>query len=605
MLIAGSATQATTWKPLPIHGADVRSLAIDPSNPDSVFAGTSGGHVYWSGDGGKNWQNAGQAIPFKGWVVASLVFDPNRSGRIWAGLWGVWGSGLVAFSDDQGHSWNLRREGLPEAAVYALALVPGAPGRIFAATRKGVYGTEDDGGRWRSLSDGVPGLINVSSLLVDPYEPSTIFAGTWRRAYRSDDSGQTWKGIFEGMALDSEVFSLRAVPNRPGEIWASTCGWVYHSRNRGQTWTRKREGLQERRSPGLLAMPDGTLLTATVRGLYRSRDGGGRWGRTSTDQISVQSLAFHPKRPNRVLVGTEGAGVWVSQDRGLSWDASPVGMNNLRVDALTRLGNEVFAAVNHAGPFSGIYRVASDGEVTREEWPIPTVLDLAALGDLLFAGTEKGLFERQLGNWRLVREIGTDRIEQLAARGTRLVARTPHGLFEREGGPFRTLPFAPGSPKSVAMSGKNLWVGTGSGLFQLNQDSHQPISMPSVQGSKAGIRLATVGDELWLADRGSVWQRRTLEAPWVQTRKTPSRLLETGDLVFPLLVVGKEPPSWLYHQPSSSFLEISLPSAPWNIRGALVKNGQLLLATAGQGLLTAPVPALKSAEKIPAISATR
>ena len=130
----------------PLYGADVRSLAFDPGDPDVAFAGTSAGHVYRSDDGGSSWRDAGDAVPFPGWVVGSLVFDPHRSGRLWVGLWGIWGGGSVAVSDDAGASWALRRDGLPEDdQVYALTAVPGAPGHLLAATRTGVYRTEDFG----------------------------------------------------------------------------------------------------------------------------------------------------------------------------------------------------------------------------------------------------------------------------------------------------------------------------------------------------------------------------------------------------------------------------------------------------------------------------
>lgn len=582
--------QATSWQPLPVHGADVRSLVIDPGDSESIFAGTSGGHVYRSEDGGQSWRSAGEAVPFGGWVVGSLIFDPNLENRLWAGLWGIWGSGLVAFSDDHGIRWTLRRNGLPQAAVYALAAVPGAPGKLYAATREGVFGTEDHGLNWRLLSGAYPQLVNVSSLLVDPFEPATVLAGTWRRAYRSDDGGRTWRGIFDGMALDSEVFTLRAVPDRPGEIWASTCGWVYRSPNRGVSWARHSQGLQERRSPSIVVLPDGSLITGTVRGLYRSQDNGENWQLTSSPEIAINTLAVHPSRPNRVLVGTEGAGVWISEDGGRRWSSFPKGMTNLRVDALARLGDEVFAAVNHAGPFSGIYRVASSGEAIREDLSIPTVLDLASHGDDLYAATEQGLYERRVGDWRRVQKVGSGRVEGLTARDSRLVVRTPTQLFERTDGPFRTIPFHSGSPQAIAVQGKTLWVGTNDALFRLGQRSPQPVSMPSAEVSEGPTRLVTAGEELWLTGGGAVWRRSSPEASWQQARGGPARLLETDDRDFPLLVLAREAPSWIYHRPTSSLLDISLPSAPWDIRSALVKDGHLLLATAGHGLQSSPLP---------------
>src|SRR5438270_5072983 len=93
---------APGWRPLPIWAGDVRSMAIAPDDPDLVLAGTTTGQLYLSRDGGASWQDAGAPLAFAGWVVSSLRWDPNRPHRLWMALWGVWGSGQVAFSDDLG-----------------------------------------------------------------------------------------------------------------------------------------------------------------------------------------------------------------------------------------------------------------------------------------------------------------------------------------------------------------------------------------------------------------------------------------------------------------------------------------------------------------------
>src|SRR4051812_32157518 len=150
---AGDSLTGPAWTSLPIWGGDVWSLAIHPQDPDMVFAGTSAGQIYLSRDGGRTRVDAGPAPPFPGWVASSLRFDPNSHSshpRLWAALRGIWGGGHVASSDDLGRTWISRaREGLPNEPIYALALVPGHQGRVFAGTVSGVYGSEDEGKTWR------------------------------------------------------------------------------------------------------------------------------------------------------------------------------------------------------------------------------------------------------------------------------------------------------------------------------------------------------------------------------------------------------------------------------------------------------------------------
>lgn len=450
LLLVAAGASGEVWQPAPLFGGDVRSLVFDPRHAERVFAGTSAGHLYRSDDAGESWRNAGQEVPFPGWVVSTLRFDPNRPARLWAGLVGIWGGGAVAVSDDDGATWRLPRlESGDGDQVYALALVPGVADRIYAGTRRGLYRSDDAGASWRRLGESAPGLVHVSSLYVDDQRPETILAGTWRRVYRSDDAGESWRGVFEGMALDTEVFSLHPAADRPGEIWASTCGWIYRGDALGERWSRFTSGLAERRTPSLAVLGGERLLAGTVAGTYLSTDRGASFRRTTPASLSVLAVAARPGAPTRLLAGTEGAGVWVSSDGGESFVSRPLAMRNVRVPALASMGDQIFAAVAHAGPASGVYR-SPDGGTSFEPTPaeLPTVLALATVGPTVYAATESGLFARSAGVWRQVDELGSARVEQLAEAGERLFARTRTEIFERRGGRFERV--ARGAPSLAA-----------------------------------------------------------------------------------------------------------------------------------------------------------
>ncbi|HET9209555.1 MAG TPA: hypothetical protein VFR03_04120, partial [Thermoanaerobaculia bacterium] len=78
LLAASGRAAVSDWRYLPIWGGDVRTVVFDPANADTVFAGTAGGQIYISHNGGRTWANAGSHLPFPGWVVSNLQFDPNR-----------------------------------------------------------------------------------------------------------------------------------------------------------------------------------------------------------------------------------------------------------------------------------------------------------------------------------------------------------------------------------------------------------------------------------------------------------------------------------------------------------------------------------------------
>jgi photosystem II stability/assembly factor-like uncharacterized protein len=583
--VSSASAAESDWQPIPIWGADVRSLAIDPENPDRVLAGTASGQVYLSRNGGGTWVDAGSALPFPGWVVGALRFDPNRPERVWAALWGVWGSGHVAFSDDLGKSWVSRAEGLPEEPVYTLALVPGREGRLYAGTRSGVWGTENGGQSWRRLTADLPEAQKVTSLFVDADRPDTVIAGTWRRAYRSDDAGRTWAGIFEGMVLDSEVFSLTPVPGRPGEIWATTCGWVYQTKDRGGKWERFKEGFEERRTPSFAVLPGGRLLAGTVAGVHASDDGGKTWKRVGDPALAIHIIATHPKRPERVILGTEGSGVWLSNDGAANFLRASMGMTNTRASALATVGNDLLIAVSHAGPISGVHVSRDRGKTfTAEFSPLPTVLDFGVHEGRVYAATERGLYERRGVDWFRLKELGEGRVEQLARDGARLVARTPSGLWELSGGKFVQRPYKHGPPRSAAFYGDALWVSDAQGVYRLTKEANDTITTPF-----SGGRLHRLEDQLLLWGSGGAWTRTAPEASWIELTKVPSRVLATGDARFSALMVSGETVR-LFDREARKFRAIDVPFPARDIASALVIDGKLMLGTSGYGVQVTPIP---------------
>jgi photosystem II stability/assembly factor-like uncharacterized protein len=582
---------AAPWRQAALFGGDVRSLAIHPADADLVYAGTTRGHVYVSSDGGATWGDVGGRVPFPGWVVSDLVFDAERPGRLWAGLWGLWGGGLVAHSDDGGRSWSFHHA-FDGTKVYTLATVAGRPDRLYAGTLNGVYRSDDAGESWRRVSAHLPEIYKVTSLLVGPH-PEAVIAGTWQRAYKSADGGATWHGLFDGMVPDSEVFTLRPVPGRPQEIWASTCGWVYRTLDGGARWQRFREGFEDRRTPSFEVLPGGRLLAGTVEGLHVSDDGGAHWRRVGPARLAIAEIAYHPARPERVFLATEGAGVWTSRDGGDSLAWSSLGMTNVRVAALLQHGPRVLAAVNHAGPRSGVYS-SSDGGRTfaTPPGPLPPVLDLAEHGSALYAATERGLWESRGAQWQLIGEVGQQRVEQVLSSGHRLVARTATGFWELAGARFQPLEYRHAPPRSAALVGEALWVADGEGLYRLAGGGNHTVPTPA-----AGGRLERLGAALLLWSGGGVWVRGAEDDErWIELAGGAAEVLVTGDPRRAALVLDEDGAA-LADLATGSLHPLPLPVPPRDVTSVLLRGDRLLLGTAAQGLFyaeLAPPPATGS-----------
>ena len=66
----------TSWIQEGIPDLIYRDVAIDPANPDHIFAGSNAG-VFASTDGGLTWGNMSEGIP-TGMVVTALSFNATN-----------------------------------------------------------------------------------------------------------------------------------------------------------------------------------------------------------------------------------------------------------------------------------------------------------------------------------------------------------------------------------------------------------------------------------------------------------------------------------------------------------------------------------------------
>ncbi|HEX9160535.1 MAG TPA: hypothetical protein VF980_02415 [Thermoanaerobaculia bacterium] len=429
---------AAQWRRAGLFGADVRALIADPANPDILYLGTSGGEVYRSTDGAKTWTNPRNGVPFPGYVVDSLVID--RSGRLWAACWGLWGGSVVAVSVDQGRTWERRDIGIEEASIRAIAIDPNDASFVLVGGLDGVYRSTDAGLTWSKLSPHE----NVESLAIDPRTRDTIYVGTWRQGWRTDDGGKIWKHIDKGMVLDTDMFGITFDPGNPDNVWVSTCGWVYNSKNRGDEWTRYRDGFNNRRIHDVEIDPcnPDTLYAGSTAGLYRSEDGGKTWYVVSSEDMVVNSIVLHPQRPGRVIVGIEGDGVYVSNDHARTFTRTSDGLHNVRITSIVAdpaKKDTAYAAVGSAGTSSGIYRTQNAGRTwTRVSTTrMPEVLSVAVApeedADVKFlAGTERGFFWSNDGSeWTQADPANFPlRVNKIVRYNkTRLFAATSEGVF--------------------------------------------------------------------------------------------------------------------------------------------------------------------------------
>lgn len=380
--LAACPAVAATWWRLPIWGADVRIFAADPFRPGAIFCGTARGNFYGSADSGASWMPLRQGPAFPGFVVTGLIADTRKEGRLWASLAGQYAGGLVVRSDNRGRDWTILARWKETVATRSLALTSGEPLVLAVGGDDGVRLSGDGGETWTRTGAETPGLAQVESLAFDPVDPRVLYAGTWRQAFRTRDGGLTWSRIAEGMVLDATVYAWDFSGSDPRDIWVSTCGWVYRTKDGGDRWTRSKNGFTNRRSQAIRRDPTrpGVVYAATVGGLHRSMDGGETWSRVSRESLVVTALEVD-RSTGRLYVGTEGEGVFTSDDGGATLNHGSVGLTEGRVSDLVADPNEpdrLFFFRAYGGEETGVWeaRGLKVRRVSRD--PLPPAASLVA-----------------------------------------------------------------------------------------------------------------------------------------------------------------------------------------------------------------------------------
>ena len=265
----------------------------------------------------------------------------------------------------------------------ALALAPGEPRLLAVAGDDGVRLSSDGGKTWTKTGDGVPGLQQVESLAFDPGDRRILYAGTWRQAFRTRDGGASWTRIAEGMVLDATVYSWDFDAADPRDVWVSTCGWVYRTRDGGDRWTRSTTGFTNRRSHAVRRDPrrPGVVYAATVGGLHRSLDDGATWARITRESLVVTALEID-RVSGRLYVGTEGEGVFYSDDAGLTLESGSQGLPESRVAEIVADPNDperVFFFRAFAGEETGVWEAKGRQVRKVSVDSLPASASLAAL----------------------------------------------------------------------------------------------------------------------------------------------------------------------------------------------------------------------------------
>ncbi len=308
----------TTWRPI-FDDQDVSSIsaiALAPSNPDQVWAGTGetfvirpahamGEGIFKSNDGGKTWQRMGLE---KTGRIGRIVVHPTNPDIVYAAA--------------LGHTYGPQKD-------------------------RGVYRTKDGGKNWEKVLfiDENTGAIDLA---LDAMNPNTLFAGMWSihintwglnsggsggGVFRTTDGGDTWEamaanGLPGGKERPVGKVAVAIAPSNPDVVYALfeiDSPALYRSEDGGHSWElQSRDHDMNERAPyycRIAVAPDNPdeLYFLSVR-FSKSVDG----GKTLTAKRppcrcgDTHDMWIDPINPERMMIADDACAV-ISNNRGKTW----------------------------------------------------------------------------------------------------------------------------------------------------------------------------------------------------------------------------------------------------------------------------------------------
>ena len=252
-----------TWKRMGLEQTrNIHRVIIDPSNPNTVYAGAIGNPygqsknrgVYKTTDGGETWNQILFTNDTSG--PGDMIMDPSNPNKLFVAMWhhyrnpyhlesGGKGSGLYMTVDGGKNFIKLGKEhGLPDGNLgrVGITISRSNPNVVYAlveSKKSGLYKSEDGGYSWK-LVNGQKSIVDnrpfyFQDIIGDPLNENTLWYIS-QTVQKSIDGGKNFETIipYSGIHPDHHAFWIHPTDNK--FIIDGNDGGIGITRDGGKTW---------------------------------------------------------------------------------------------------------------------------------------------------------------------------------------------------------------------------------------------------------------------------------------------------------------------------------------------------------------------------------
>jgi photosystem II stability/assembly factor-like uncharacterized protein len=374
-----------SWFPLtdnvagvPLQDMFMGAIAVSQTNPNVIYAGTGEGNfsgdsyygrgVLKSTDGGQTWKLLGNSV-FDRLAISKIAIDPTNPDTVFVSTEDRAVNGVAGFpldsnpangifkTTDGGKTWSASLPAtafipldpippdLADAQFTDVAINPGFPTEVWAAVGgpegeefNGLYFSPDSGGTWFKTTFPTGTANGVIRLAFTPADPFTIYASIENAATGglgtiqvSHTDGATWAATAAQPHnyLDGQGFYDTAIavsPTNPNVVFAAgdvnlfganPSNGVVETTDGGKTWSDIGLGL-DGSSPhtdhhGLTFDADGTLLDVNDGGVWQLTNpsiSAPVWTdlNANIQTIEFVGIAINPQDPHIAYGGSQDNG---------------------------------------------------------------------------------------------------------------------------------------------------------------------------------------------------------------------------------------------------------------------------------------------------------